>query len=151
MNADILMQTLDSVGAKVDNLWSMYIVVNLGILWFFFLVHRPLLVIERAIACIGYGGFIYVNGGALIEAYEMLEAVRLDLTKRFSQDFNLAPETYQHLVSQNYDDRLMLIAFSHLGALASIIMLFAFRNVLIRRYYRLFPEQAARQASEAAD
>jgi hypothetical protein len=78
MDSAILMQALDSVGAKIDDLWSMYIVVNLGLLWFFFLVHRPLLVIERVIAWVGYGGFIYVNGGALVKAYTKLEALRLD-------------------------------------------------------------------------
>ena len=52
------MDALMSVSAKLDNLWSMYIVVHLGILWFLFLVHRPLLLAERMIALIAYGGFV---------------------------------------------------------------------------------------------
>jgi hypothetical protein len=151
MDTAILMQTLDSVGAKIDDLWSMYIVVNLGLLWFFFLVHRPLLVIERVIAWVGYGGFIYVNGGALIRAYLKLEAVRLDLTKNFAQDFTKTPEVFKNLLTQNYDERITLIAFTHLGAMVLVLILFAFRNSMIRRYYRLYPEQIGRPVSMQID
>lgn len=151
MDSAVLMQALDSVGAKIDDLWSMYIVVNLGLLWFFFLVHRPLLVIERVIAGVGYGGFIYVNGGALIKAYTKLEALRLDLTKNFAQDFSHAPEVFKNLLAQNYDERIMLIAFTHLGAMFFVLILFAFRNSMIRRYYRLYPEQVGRPVSMPID
>jgi hypothetical protein len=129
----------------------MYIVVNLGLLWFFFLVHRPLLFIERVIAWGAYGGFIYVNGGALISAYTRLEAVRLDLTKNFAQDFAQAPELFKELIGQNYDERIILIAFTHLGALMLFLVLFAFRNVMIRRYYRIYPEQIGQSKSSILD
>ena len=151
MDATILLQTLDSIGAKIDDLWSMYIVVNLGILWLFFLVHRPLLIIERVIAWVAYGGFVYVNGGALILAYTRLEAVRLDLTKNFAQDFAQAPETFKDLLAQSYDERSLLIAFTHLGALTLVLVLFAFRNAMIRRYYRQYPEKTAHSETTPID
>lgn len=147
MNATVLLQTFDSVGTKIDSLWSMYIVVHLGLLWFFFLVHRPLLILERVVAWIGYGGFIYVNGGALLNTYTMLEAVRSDLVSHFAKDFGAAPETLRILASNSYDERLTLILFTHLGGVLLVFMLFAFRNTMITRYYRKFPEQISRPVS----
>jgi hypothetical protein len=151
MNSAILLQTFDTVGAKIDDLWSMYIVVNLGLMWFFFLIHRPLLIIERVIAWGAYGGFIYVNGGALILAYTKLEAVRLDLTKNFALDFAQAPELFKEMLGQSYDERFTLIAFTHLGALTLVLVLFAFRNSMIQRYYRQFPEQVGQSKSSLMD
>jgi hypothetical protein len=52
---------------------------------------------------------------------------------------------------QNYDERIMLIAFTHLGAMILVLILFIFRNSLIRRYYRLYPEQVGRPVSMSVD
>ena len=45
MNAEAVLEALLQTANQVDNQWSMYIVVHLGLFWFFFLVHRPLLFI----------------------------------------------------------------------------------------------------------
>jgi hypothetical protein len=145
MTGAALLQACIDAGAKIDNLWSMYIVVHLGLFWFFFLVHRPLLIVERIIAIFAYICFAYINGNALIQAYHFLEGVRRDLVTRFARDFAQAPETLQVLNSVSYAGRDELIWLTHIGGFTLVLILFVMRNVMIRRYFAVYPEQSGRQ------
>jgi hypothetical protein len=130
-----------SSGTKIDNLWSMYIVVHLGLFWFFFLVHRPLLISERILAIFAYICFIYINGNALINSYAFLEALRSDLATRFAREFVQAPATLNILSNVSYDSREGMIAITHLGGFAMVLILFVMRNTMIRRYFAMYPDQ----------
>jgi hypothetical protein len=146
MNGAALLEVYLSAGTKIDNLWSMYIVVHLGLFWFFFLVHRPLLVVERAIAILAYIGFVYINGNALINSYRFLEAVRRDLIGKVAKEFAQAPETLKVLAGVSYDGRDEMIWFTHIGACVLVLALFVLRNIMIKRYYASYPEQVGHQA-----
>jgi len=150
MTVTILIETMMAVGAKLDNLWSMYIVVHLGILWFLFLVHRPLLIVERLIALVAYAGFVYVNGSALIHSYALVEAIRTDLVTRFGRELAGTPETLRLLSERAAGTHPRgaedLIMVSHLAALVIVALLLLFRNSMIRRYYQLYPEQTGKQS-----
>jgi len=146
MSGAILLETWLSAGTTIDSLWSMFIVVNLGLFWFFFLVHRPLLIVERMIAIAAYAGFAYINGNALINAYTFIEAVRRDLVLKFSRDFVTAPETLSVLNKASYAAREDVIYLTHMGGFILVFTLFVLRNVMIRRYYRDFPDQLGRQS-----
>ena len=147
MSGAVLLETWISAGNSIDSLWSMFIVVNLGLFWFFFLVHRPLLVIERVIAISAYGFFAYINGKALINAYAFIEAVRRDLVGQFSNELARAPDTLGYLNAANYATREEIIWMTHIGGFAIVFLLFIMRNAMIRRYFRDYPEQAGRQSS----
>lgn len=147
MSGAALLEAWIDAGTNVDSLWSMYIVVHLGLFWFFFLVHRPLLIVERVIAFFAYTCFAYINGKALINAYHFVEAIRRDLVLRFGSELANAPDTLAHLTRMNYAAREEIILVTHLGGLAVVFLLFLMRNVMIRRYFRDFPEQAKRQSS----
>jgi hypothetical protein len=148
MTVAVMMETLMAVSAKLDNLWSMYIVVHLGILWFLFLVHRPLLVVERLIALLAYAGFVAVNGRALIHSYGLAESIRIDLITQFGKELVQAPETMRFLSEraagthpQGAENFIMI---SHAVALAFVALLLIFRNNMIRYYHKLYPEFAAK-------
>ncbi len=145
MNASGLLQTWVDAGSEVDNLWQMYIVVHLGLFWFFFLVHRPLLIVERMIAIFAYGCFVYINGNALIHSYNLLEAMRVDLIGKMGRDFAQAPATLRMLEAVNYAERDKMILITHLGGFALVVILLLVRNVMIRRYFAAYPEQQGRQ------
>jgi hypothetical protein len=141
-----LLETWSAAGSKIDNLWQMYIVVHLGLFWFFFLVHRPLLITERTIAIFAYVVFAYINGNALINAYKFFEAVRHDLVAKFTRDFVQAPETLKMLSASSYEGRDELIWLTHIGGFTLVLALFVLRNVMIRRYWAAYPEQAGHQS-----
>ena len=146
-----LLEVWVDAGAKIDNLWSMYIVVHLGLFWFFFLVHRPLLIVERILAVFAYICFAYINGFALINSYAFLEALRRDLVAKFVRDFSQsAPETLRVLGGVSYDGRAEMIAVTHLGAFVLVLILFILRNIMIRRYFAAYPDQAGLQKPGAA-
>jgi hypothetical protein len=147
MTGATLLETWSSAGNKIDNLWQMYIVVHLGLFWFFFLVHRPLLVVERVIAIFAYVVFVYINGNALIKSYQFFEAVRLDLVTKFAREFAQAQQTLQALNANSYAGRDELIWLTHFGGFTLVLALFVLRNVMIRRYFRTYPDQAGHQAS----
>ncbi len=153
MTVAVLMDALMSVSAKLDNLWSMYIVVHLGILWFLFLVHRPLLLAERMIALIAYGGFVVVNSRALMHSYALVESLRSDLVTQFGQELAQVPETMQFMSAraagthpQGAEDLIMI---SHGVALVIVALLIIFRNSMIRHYYKLYPEFGASKTDDA--
>jgi hypothetical protein len=151
MDAAALLEVWVDAGTKIDNLWSMYIVVHLGLFWFFFLVHRPLLIVERLIAVFAYICFAYINGNALINSYTFLEALRTDLVSRFARDFNAAPETLKTLGSFSFDGRAEMIAITHLGGFVLVLTLFVLRNIMIRRYFQAYPDQALQKPASLTD
>lgn len=142
MTASAVLDLLVQTGNQIDSLWSMYIVVHLGLFWFFFLVHRPLLFIERVIAIFAYAAFATINGQALINTYKFLEAIRLDLINRFSDQLAQMPEISSALVSVSYQDKEQLILITHGCAFGVVALFLLFRNTMIRRYDRLFPRHA---------
>lgn len=142
MNAASLLEAMVSTGNQIDSEWSMYIVVHLGLFWFFFLVHRPLLVIERAIALFAYGSFVYINGNSLIGTYNLLEAMRSDLVGHFRNELAATPQMAKVLAATAYDGREEVIYMTHGAAFVVVALLLIFRNVIIRRYERDFPKHA---------
>jgi hypothetical protein len=141
MDVPSLLEVWVSAGDTIDDLWSMYIVVHLGLFWFFFLVHRPLLISERLLAIFAYLCFISINGNALIGSYAFIEALRSDLTTRFVREFAQAPATLKVLNGVSYDGREAMIAITHLGGFAMVLVLFVMRNIMIRRYFAAYPDQ----------
>lgn len=142
MDAANWVQNFVAAGAKIDGLWSMYIVVQLGILWFIFLVHRPLLLAERLIALFAYGFFLFANGRSLIDAYRLCEALRADLVDHFAAGLADTPHVRGLLSSLSYADRGELILWSHGVAWIVAALLLMFRNTMVRYYARLYPEHA---------
>jgi hypothetical protein len=151
MNGAALLQAYTDGGAEIDNLWSMYIVVHLGLFWFFFLVHRPLLIVERMIAIFAYVCFAYINGNALIHGYAFLEAIRSDLVTKAAREFSQAPETLRILSSVSYDGRDEMIWLTHIGGFALVATLFALRNIMIKRYFAVYPDQTAQSSAALLD
>lgn len=147
MDVSNLLDAFMQSGEQINNEWSMYIVVHLGLFWFFLFMHRPLLAIERLIAIFAYGVFVFINGNGLIGSYKMLEAVRSDLVRRFPEAVNSAPELTNFLGQSNYAGREELILLTHGCAFAIVTLMFLFRNLMIRRYYQSFPEQIGKQNS----
>ena len=141
MNGSTLLETWLSAGTGIDSLWSMYIVVHLGLFWFFFLVHRPLMIAERLLAVLAYIGFTVINGAALINAYIFYEAIRRDLIGRFAREFASAPETLNVLNATSYAGHDKIIWLTHGGGLVVVLFLFSFRNAMIKRYFELYPDQ----------
>jgi hypothetical protein len=142
MNASSLLEALVSTGSQIDSEWSMYVVVHLGLFWFFFLIHRPLLIVERAIALFAYGAFAYINGNSLINTYNLLEAMRSDLVTRFRDALANTPQMAKVLAADYYGGRDELIYVTHGAAFAVVALLLIFRNAIIRRYERDFPRHA---------
>lgn len=131
MNAASLMENFVEVGMKIDNLWSMYIVVHLGLFWFVLLIHRPMLSIERIMAWFAYTAFVFVNGNALLGSYRLLESLRIDLVTNFRTGFTGAQNTLELLTSATYADRINLIFLTHVGAAILVGLFLAFRNRIL--------------------
>jgi hypothetical protein len=142
MDAANWVQDYFAAGAKVDGLWSMYIMVQLGILWFIFLVHRPLLLTERLIALGANGLFLFANGRTLMHSYQVTEALRSDLVNNFKAGLANTPELLHMLSAASYADRDDMIFWTHgaTGALAALLL--AFRNIMVRYYASRYPEHA---------
>jgi hypothetical protein len=144
MDAANWVQNFVAAGTKIDGLWSMYIVVQLGVLWFVFLVHRPLLISERILALGGYGFFLFANGRSLVHSYELSEAMRFDLVNHFKDGFINTPDVLRTLTSMDYSNRDDLIFWTHGVAWLVAAFILLFRNSMIRYYQRKFPDYTPR-------
>jgi hypothetical protein len=142
MTASSVLDAMIQTGNQIDSQWSMYIVVHLGLFWFFFLVHRPLLFVERAIALFAYGAFAYINGNGLLYTYNFLEALRIDMLDRFQSELAGMPQMANALATTSFGDREEFILITHLGAFGVVAMFLLFRNLMIRRFERLYPRYA---------
>jgi len=146
MSAEAVLEAMVQTGIKIDNLWSMYIVVHLGLFWFFFLVHRPLLFVERALALFAYGAFAFVNGNALLASYLMLEAMRRDFVTAYSAALADLPTMEASIAGASFANRGDLILITHSGAFVIVALMLIFRNSITRRYERIFPNHAPSRA-----
>ena len=122
--------------------WLLSVVVHLGLFWVFFLVHRPLLLLERVVALFAYAAFAFINGNGLLTTYAFLEAVRSDLVRNFGRELANAPATAQALGLAFFGDRQEMILITHGVAFAIVAGFVMFRNTIIGRYERLFPKHA---------
>jgi hypothetical protein len=151
MPIDQLLESLIDAGAQVDNLWSMYIVVNLGLFWFFFLMQRPLIFVERIVALVAYAAFSIINGNALIASYRLLEAIRVDLVNNMQRGAENAPAILSAVSSVTYVNRPDLIWATHGGAIVFVILVLTFRNAMIEYYKRHYPEYFVTMQKVGAD
>jgi hypothetical protein len=142
MTAEGMLEALVETGNQIDSAWSMYIVVHLGLFWFFFLVHRPLLFIERVVALFAYAAFAYINGNGLLITYGFLEALRADLVANFGRELANAPATARALAGFYFGERQEMIMVTHGVALLVVAGFIMFRNTIIGRYARMFPKHA---------
>jgi len=147
MTAAAVLEAMIQTGNKIDNLWSMYIVVHLGLFWFFFLVHRPLLFLERSVALFAYGAFAVINGNALYSSYAFLEAMRDDLLTSFADELAKTPAMRSSLDAMAFGTRDELIMITHAVAFGVVALFLIFRNAIIRRYERMFPRHSQTQPS----
>lgn len=138
-----VLQAFIAMNTKTDSVWSMYIVVHLGVLWFIFVGHRPLLAVERLMAFAGYTVFIFANARSLDDSYLMLQAMRLDIMGTLRTQFAVMPETFKSIVEVDYALRQQVIFVSHGVAWVVVLLVLGFRNRLIAQYHRAFPEHAA--------
>lgn len=141
MSAQAILDTMVQTGNQIDNQWSMYIVVHLGLFWFFFLVHRPLLFVERVVALFAYCAFAVINGGALIGSYNFLEAMRLDILSGFPNELANTPRIMNTLEMTNFADKGSVILITHGVGFLVVAMFVLFRNTMIKRYQRLYPAE----------
>ncbi|MDX2265648.1 MAG: hypothetical protein NW215_11850 [Hyphomicrobiales bacterium] len=140
MPIEQLLESMIDAGVQVDGLWSMYIVVNLGLFWFFFLMQRPLIFVERLIAFVAYAAFAVINGNALTGSYRLLEALRSDLVANLTRNGENAISLLNAVSSGSYASRADLILVTHGGAIVFVALLLAFRNLMIAYYRKHYPD-----------
>jgi hypothetical protein len=97
--------------------------------------------VERLLAIMAYVGFAVINGKALINSYIFYEAIRHDLVSRFSRELASAPETLSVLNATSYATHDDIIWMTHGGGFVVVLVLFVFRNVMIKRYFEIYPDQ----------
>lgn len=117
-----------AVGAKIDNLWSMYIGVQLAVFWLILTVDRPLMYIERITAFVAHTGFSYINGMSLIGSYKFLETLKDELINDKSAFLSKYNKLQALAETWTFVDREQLIMLTHGGAWIIIGIILVFQN-----------------------
>jgi hypothetical protein len=138
-----VLQAFFALGTKIDTIWSMYVMVNLGVLWFVFVTQRPFLFVERLMAFAGYTLLVLANANSLVDSYLMMQGMRLDIMNHMHAQFAHMPETFKSIVEIDYASRQQIIYLSHGVTWVVIVLFLGFRNRMITHYRRTFPEHAS--------
>ncbi len=136
MEAEALLKALVDVGAKIDNIWSMFIGVQLAVFWMILMIPRPLLFFERLVAFVALGIFSFINGQSLLNSYKLLDALRIELAETTGGALAKHPLLSNYIQSLDYSDRDVLLLMTHGGALFVVGTIIAFQNMIYAAYVR---------------
>lgn len=137
MQADDLLSALIAIGTKIDNLWSMFIGVQLAIFWMILMIPRPLLLFERLVAFGALAIFSFINGGALHGSYKFLDVLRIELSETTGGQLAKHPLLNSYIQSLDFSEREMMIAMTHGGALLVVGLIITFQSQIYSRYVKM--------------
>lgn len=136
MNAATLMEALINVGVKIDNLWSMFIGVQLAIFWMIIMIPRPLLLFERFVAFGALAIFCYINGRSLQLSYDLLNVIRIELAETTGGALAKHPLLNAYIQGLDFSDREVMLMATHGGALIVVGLIITFQSTIYRSYMK---------------
>jgi hypothetical protein len=131
-----LVEAIMSVRSQVDFLWQFFVTVHIA-LFALLLIYdhavEALNTIAKFFAIVGIAAFEWINGKALINAYELLDAMQEQFRWAFGQADRFHPLFYERFVLASYADRPEMVLMTHSSALFIILLAFVSRRFIRNR------------------
>lgn len=133
MNTHDLIQQFIAAGVPIDTAWNMFIFVHITLLGGIYAMKRRMTVLERMVVSILYSVFGWINWSALTGAYQLYNAILVDI-RTAGVSGSLYANTIQFLGAHSVADRTLLVSTVHISAWV-LVMLF------IAAEHRIIPEK----------
>jgi hypothetical protein len=131
-----LIEAILDLRAQIDFLWQFFVTVHIAIFALLFIYDHAvesLNIIARAFAVAGIALFEYINGKAIIGAYQLLDATHDQYRALYGQAERFRPMFFDKFVIANFADRPNLVLMTHGMALCVVLLALASRRFIQNR------------------
>jgi hypothetical protein len=121
---------------QIDFLWQFFVTVHIAIFALLFIYDdavESLNAIARVFALAGVALFEWINGKALANTYQMLDATLDQYRALYGQAERFQPAFFEHFVGQSFTDRPMTVLVTHSMAFAVILLAIVSREFIQSR------------------
>ncbi len=128
-----LVEAIMDTRAQIDFLWQFFVTVHIAVFALVFIYGEAverLNIPARLLTMVGIGGFEWINGNALCNAYLMLDAMLEQYRWSFGQAERFHPAFYEQFVLANYAERPTMVLMTHSAALLVIVLAFLSQRFL---------------------
>jgi hypothetical protein len=128
-----LIEAILSIRSQVDFLWQFFVTVHIAIFAMLFIYDEAvesLNVIARVFALGGIALFEWINGKALSNTYQLLDATLDQYRALYGEASRFQPAFFQHFVGQSYADRPTMVLMTHSMALVVILLALVSREFI---------------------
>ena len=129
---DAIMQTR----ARIDFIWQFFVTVHLAVFALVLIYDQAvetMNLVARTFALAGIAVFEWINGNALIGAYDLADALHQQFRADFGQAKYFQPAFIEHFVMTRLDGQEKMIMMTHGGALLFLVMAFMWRRFIQAR------------------
>ena len=119
--------------SQVDFLWQFFVSVHIAMFAFLFIYDDAvdtMNIVARVLLVVALGIFSWINGQAILAAYDLLNGLHHQFRFQFGQMDKYDPNFFQHFVLTYYDGRFQMVATTH-GLAMSVVTL----SIFWRRFF----------------
>lgn len=134
-----LVEGIMATRAQVDFLWQFFVTAHIAIFALLFIYDEAvesLNVIARALALGGIALFEWINGKALVNTYQLLDAFLDQYRALYGQQDRFEPTFFQHFVQMNFEDRPAMVLVTHTTAFLVVLLALISREFIQSRKKR---------------
>ncbi|MGI9403453.1 MAG: hypothetical protein ACR2OF_02955 [Hyphomicrobium sp.] len=139
MQEATLVEGIMDTRAQVDFLWQFFVTAHIAIFALLFIYDEAvesLNVIARALALGGIALFEWINGKALVNTYQLLDAFLDQYRALYGQQDRFEPAFFQHFVQMNFEDRPAMVLVTHTTAFVVVLLALISREFIQSRRRR---------------
>lgn len=121
---------------QIDFLWQFFVTVHIAIFALLFIYDEAvesLNAIARVFALAGVVAFEWINGKALANTYQLLDATLDQYRALYGQAERFQPAFFEYFVGQSFADRPMTVLVTHSMAFAVILLALISREFIQSR------------------
>jgi hypothetical protein len=125
MQEQTMVDAIMHVRGQIDFLWQFFVTVQLALFALIFIYDEAvdsLNGLARTLAILGIGIFSYINGNALRQAYELINALHLQYRTDYGAPGRFQPAFQKAFVDVDYAGRDQMIMITHGLAFAVVLM-----------------------------
>lgn len=128
-----LIEAIIDTRQQIDYLWQFFVTVQIAIFALVFIYDRAvesMNLIAKLMAVAGIGLFSWINGNALANTYELLDAMIQQYAVWYGKPSRFEPGFLQHFVQVNYGDRQQLVLLTHSMAFGVVLLALLWRQFI---------------------
>ncbi len=131
-----LVEAMMQARSQLDFLWQFYMSVQIAIFALVFIYEEAidnLNGLARSLAILGIGIFSWINGNAILGAYNLLDAMHQQFRADYGQIERFQAAFYKYFVLADYSGRETLLLLTHGLAFAVVMLTLIFPRFIQHR------------------